>query len=147
MKPHWAFYNSLVKDPQNAKPVAEAMVEIDPNLIMLALPGSELDKAARAVGLRVAREAFADRAYNDDGTLVSRSVPGSVIGDPEVAAQRFVDFCKGRVISITGKELRLEVDSICLHSDTKGAARHANAIFERCKKEGVQIVPMAEVVK
>ena len=147
VKPHGAFYNSLVKDPQNAKAVAEAMAEIDPNLIMLALPGSELDKAARAVGLRVAREAFADRAYNDDGTLVSRSVPGSVIGDPEVAAQRFVDFCKGRVISITGKDLRLEVDSICLHSDTKGAARHAKAIFERCKKEGVQIMPMAELVK
>jgi UPF0271 protein len=147
VKPHGALYNSLVKDPQNAKAVAEAMAEIDLNLIMLALPGSELDKAARAVGLRVAREAFADRAYNDDGTLVSRSIPGSVIGDPEVAAQRFVDFCKGRVITITGKELRLEVDSICLHSDTKGAARHAKAIFERCKKEGVQIVPMAELVK
>ena len=147
VKPHGAFYNSLVKDPQNAKAVAEAMAEIDRSLIMLALPGSELDKAARAVGLRVAREAFADRAYNDDGTLVSRSLPGSVIGDPEVAAQRFVDFCKGRVITITGKELRLEVDSICLHSDTKGAAGHAKAIFERCKKEGIQIVPMAELVK
>jgi UPF0271 protein len=147
VKLHGAFYNAMVKDPQNAKAAAEAMAEIDPNLIMLALPGSELDRAARAVGLRVAREAFADRAYNDDGTLVSRSLPGSVITDPEVAAQRFVDFCRGRVITITGKELRLEVDSICLHSDTRGASRHAKAIYERCRKEGIELVRMAELVK
>ena len=147
VKLHGAFYNTLVKDPELAKAAAEAMVEIDPNLIMLALPGSELDRAARAVGLRVAREAFADRAYNDDGTLVSRSVPGSVITDPEVAAQRFVDFCKGKVITITGKDLKLEVDSICLHSDTKGASRHAKAIYERCQKEGIALVRMADIVK
>lgn len=147
VKPHGAFYNSLVKDPENARAVAEAMAEIDPNLIMLALPGSELDKAARAVGLRVAREAFADRAYNDDGTLVSRKMPGSVITDPQVAAQRFVDFCRGRVITISGKELKLEVDSICLHSDTKGAAAHARAISERCRQEGIELVPMRELVK
>ncbi len=146
VKPHGAFYNVLVKDPEGAKAVAEAMVEVDPKLIMLALPGSELDKAARAVGLRVAREAFADRAYNDDGTLVSRQIPGSVIADPLVAAQRFVDFCKGKVFTITGKELKLEVDSICLHSDTEGAPGHAKAIFERCEKEGIEIVPMAEIV-
>jgi UPF0271 protein len=147
VKPHGAFYNSLVKDPQNAKAVAEAMVEIDPHLIMLALPDSELDKAARAAGLRVAREAFADRAYNDDGTLVSRSIPGSVILDPNVAAQRFVDFCRGKVTTITGKVLQLELDSICLHSDTKGAAGHAKAIHERCQKEGIQLVKMTELVK
>lgn len=147
VKLHGAFYNALVKDPELAKAAAEAMVEIDPNLIMLALPGSELDRAARAVGLRVAREAFADRAYNDDGTLVSRSIPGSVIADPEVAAQRFVDFCHGKVVTITGKELRLEVDSICLHSDTKGSARHARAIHERCRKEGIELVPMRELVR
>ncbi len=147
VKAHGAFYNAAVKDPEIAKAIAEAMAEVDPNLIMLALPGSELDKAARAVGLRVAREAFADRAYNDDGTLVSRKMPGSVIADPQVAAQRFVDFCKGRVITITGKELKLEVDSICLHSDTAGAPGHAKAIFERCQKEGIVLVRMAELVK
>ncbi len=147
VKPHGAFYNALVKDPQNAKAVADAMVAIDPTLIMLALPGSALDQAARAVGLRVAREAFADRAYNDDGTLVSRSVPGAMITDPEVAAQRFVDFCHGMVTTITGKDLQLEVDSICLHSDTKGAARHAKAIAERCQREGITLTRMVDIVK
>jgi len=147
VKLHGAFYNALVKDPELAKAAGEAMVEIDPNLIMLALPGSELDKAARAVGLRVAREAFADRAYNDDGTLVSRKISGSVITDPQVAAQRFVDFCHGKVITITGKELKLQVDSICLHSDTVGATGHAKAIYERCQREGIQLVRMAELVK
>ncbi len=147
VKPHGAFYNALVKDPENAQAVADAMVAIDPDLILLALPGSALDQAGRSVGLRVAREGFADRAYADDGTLASRRLPGALITDPAVAAQRFVDFCQGTVTTITGKVLRLEVDSICLHSDTPGAAGHARAIAERCQREGIVITSMAKFVK
>lgn len=146
VKPHGALYNAAVKDPELAQAIAGAIAEVDREIILLGLPGSELEKAGRAAGIRVAREAFADRAYNEDGTLVSRKVAGSLITDPGEAAKRVLDMVHGKVRAITGREIPLRVETICLHSDTPGAPAIAKAVREHLEASGVKLTPLAELV-
>ncbi|HSD49963.1 MAG TPA: 5-oxoprolinase subunit PxpA, partial [Candidatus Methylomirabilis sp.] len=121
VKPHGAIYNAAVKDRELSLGIAEGVADAGGNLILVGLPGSEILRAGREVGLRVAREAFGDRAYNEDGTLVSRKLPGSLITDPGAVAERVLGFTRGVVTAITGKEIRMEADTVCLHGDTPGA--------------------------
>jgi len=94
-----------------------------------------------------AREAFGDRAYNEDGSLVSRKIAGSLVTDPEVVAQRVIGLVQGRVTAITGKEIRFQADTICLHGDTPGAAVIARRVRERLEKEGAQVRPLGAFLR
>jgi UPF0271 protein len=146
VKPHGAIYNVAVKDRELSLGIAEGVKEAGGELILVGLPGSELVKAGQEVGVRVAREAFGDRAYNEDGTLVSRKLPGSLIIGPDLVAERVVGLVRGTVIAITGATIRLEADTVCLHGDTPGAAQIARAVRERLGAAGVQVVPMGTFV-
>jgi UPF0271 protein len=146
VKPHGAIYNVAVKDRELSLGIAEAVQEAGGDLILVTLPDGETLKAGREVGVRVAREAFGDRAYNEDGTLVSRKLAGSLITDPETVAARVLGMVKGEVKAITGKTIRLEADTICLHGDTPGAAQIARRVRESLEAAGIRPVPMGEFV-
>lgn len=127
VKPHGALYNIAVRDRAVADAIARAVASVDPSLILLGLPDSDLVAAGTAVGLRTAGEAFADRAYRPDGTLVPRSEPGAVIHDPEEVVARVVTLAQ-----------HPNVDTICVHGDTPAAAdlaRRIRAALERAHIE------------
>jgi UPF0271 protein len=146
VKPHGAIYNAAVKDRELSLGIAEGAADAGGNLILVGLPGSEIVRAGREVGLRVAREAFGDRAYNEDGTLVSRKLPGSLITDPGAVAERVLGFTRGVVTAITGKEIRIEADTVCLHGDTPGAGAIARRVRERLEAAGVKPRAMGEFI-
>lgn len=138
VKPHGALNNQAATDLDLARTIAEAIAAVSEDLIFIAMAGTAMCQAAEEFGLPVAREAFADRAYNDDGTLVSRKQPGAVIHDPDQVlerVQRMVN--EGVVISINGKELPVEVDTICVHGDTKEAVAMVRKL-----SEGLQVRPL-----
>ena len=143
VKAHGALYTMAVRDAALAAAIAAASAAFDRNLILLAQPNTTLLAAAAAAGLPTAREGFADRAYNADGTLVSRRLPGAIITDPEVAAARALRLVtEGRLTAIDGAELRLEIDSLCIHSDTPGALEMARAIRRRFDAAGIVVRPL-----
>jgi UPF0271 protein len=147
VKPHGAMYNAAVKDQELSLGIAEGVADAGGDLILVGLPGSELIKAGEEVGLRVAREAFSDRAYNEDGTLVSRKIAGSLITDPEAVAERVFGFTRGTVKAITGKEIRIEADTICLHGDTPEAGAIARRVRERLEAAGIAPRALGEFVR
>jgi UPF0271 protein len=146
VKPHGAIYNVAVKDRELSLGIAEGIADAGGKLILVGLPGSELLRAGQEVGLRVAREAFGDRAYNEDGTLVSRKLSGSLITDPGAVAERVLGFTRGTVTAITGKEIRIQADTICLHGDTPGAGAIARRVRERLEAAGIKPRPMGEFI-
>lgn len=147
VKPHGALYNMAGKDDILAQAVCEGIFEYDSNLILLGLSGSKMIEAGKKIGLRTANEVFADRAYEDDGSLVARSKPGALITDENLAVSRVVEMVKnGRVTSITGNEIEIKADSICLHGDGVKAVEFAKRIKEELLKNGVEIVPLRELV-
>lgn len=146
VKPHGAIYNVAVKDRELSLGIAEGIADAGGNLILVGLPGSELLRAGQEVGVRVAREAFGDRAYNEDGTLVSRKLPGSLITDPGAVAERVLGFSRGMVKAISGKEIRIQADTICLHGDTPGAGAIARRVRERLEASGIKPRPMGEFI-
>jgi UPF0271 protein len=147
VKPHGAIYNAAVKDRELSLGIAEGVADAGGNLILVGLPESEILRAGREVGLRVAREAFGDRAYNEDGTLVSRKLPGALITDPDAVAERVLGFTRGVVAAITGKEIRIGADTICLHGDTPGAGSIARRVRERLEAAGIKPRPMGEFIR
>jgi UPF0271 protein len=142
VKPHGALYNAIVHHEEQAAAVVEAVRAYDPALPVLGLPGSAwLDLAAKA-GLRTVREAFADRAYTPEGTLVSRREPGAVLDRPAEIATRCLDIVQGRpVTAIDGTPVRIEADSLCVHGDSPGAVRIARAVTDRLVSAGVRVAP------
>jgi UPF0271 protein len=147
VKPHGALYNMAVGGGDLARAICEAVLEIDPQLILLVLAGSPWAEMAGRMGVRVARESFADRAVNPDGTLVSRSKPGAVIHDEHEVIERSVKLVtRGKVTAIDGREIPFTADTICLHGDTPGAVQLAAALRTRLEAEGVQLVPLAKLV-
>ncbi len=147
VKPHGAMYNQAVNDESLASAICEAILEIDSSLILLALAGSQWIKVADDMGVRVAREIFADRTLNADGTLVARSVPGSVIHDVNDVAERSVRMVTdGVAIAITGEEIEVQADSLCLHGDTPGAVEMVKAVRHQLESAGVEIKPLANLV-
>ena len=147
VKPHGALYNMAGKDEILAQAVCEGIFEYDSNLILLGLSGSKMIEAGKKIGLRTANEVFADRAYEDDGSLVARSKHGALITDENLAVSRVVEMVKnGRVTSITGNEIEIKADSICLHGDGVKAVEFAKRIKEELLKNDVEIVPLRELV-
>ena len=146
-KPHGALYNMAAKDPALARAIAEAVYEVDPDIILLGLANSCSIEEAKKVGLRVASEVFADRAYQPDGSLVPRSKPGAVIHDKDEAIARTVRMVKeGKVTAITGEEVPLTADSICVHGDNPSAVEFVKNIRAKLIEEGVTIAPLYDIV-
>lgn len=142
VKPHGALYNMAAVDYDLARAICEGISEVDSELVLLGLAGSELLKAANDVGLRYASEVFADRAYNEDGTLVSRKLPGAVITDEELAVQRVLRMVKEqKVTSVTGKDITILPDSICVHGDNRKALQFVQKIRDALIKEQIEIKP------
>jgi UPF0271 protein len=143
VKPHGALYNMAVRDSTLADAIARAAVAVDPTLILYGLPGSELIAAGQRAGLRTAREAFADRAYQADGTLAPRHLPGAVIEDPDTVVRRAVAIaCERAVTAIDGSRITLEIETICVHGDTPGAALLASRVRDALIDAGVMILPV-----
>lgn len=139
VKPHGALYNTIVHHAEQAKAVARAVHEVDPNLPILVLPNSEIQRAAEGVGLRTVTEAFADRAYNPDGTLVSRRQPGSVLHDLDDIVEHVLRVLDGQVRAVDGTIVPISADSICVHGDTPGAVAMAARIRAAISDAGVEI--------
>lgn len=146
VKPHGALYNTIAHDARQAADVITAIQAVDPQLTLMALAGAPLMDWARERGLRVVAEAFADRAYNDDGSLVSRRLPGAVLHDAQQIAERMLRLVEtGEIETVTGKRIRLQADSICVHGDSPGAVEMARCIRARLVQAGVCLqafVPM-----
>lgn len=147
VKPHGALYNTAAADISTARTIAGAVASIDENLILMGPANSEMERAAREAGLRYAREVFADRAYNRDGTLVDRSRPHSVITDSAEVAERMVELIStGRITSIDGASFRAKADSICVHGDTPGAIEHMIKLRRSLQAAGVKIMPVGDFI-
>jgi UPF0271 protein len=146
VKPHGAMYNMAAKDATLAMAIAEAVYAVDPKIILLGLANSELTKAGEKVGLTVAHEVFADRAYEQDGTLVSRAKKGAVIHDVEIVAERILTMIKEqKVQTIDGQWIDIQADSICVHGDTTEALAFVRDIKNKLTAEGIQIVSLREL--
>lgn len=146
VKAHGALYNQAVRDRSLADAIAAAVRAFDRSLVLFGLPGSELLHAGERAGLRVAAEGFADRAYNADGSLASRTEPGSVIHDPKEVVRRSLRIVReGRVTARDGSELAVHVDTLCTHGDTPGAHELTRLLREGLQREGVAVLPLTAV--
>lgn len=143
-KPHGALYNTIAKHPQQAAAVAEALSEFRPGLPVLGLPGSVWLQSAEEAGLTAVGEAFADRAYTPDGSLVSRREKGSVLHDADTISARCVSMAKGEPITdAEGGQLVLDARSICVHGDTPGAVEIAQSVRDALTGADVRVEPFA----
>ena len=145
VKLHGALYNYVAGDRELSIGVAQTLATFDPNLIVVTLPNSMLAVAARSVGLRVAGEGFADRAYHEDGMLAPRSEPGAVIHDPKQTTERAVRMVThSEVKTIDGKAIPMNIDTLCIHGDTPGAANIARALRSALRAAGIEIKAMGQ---
>jgi 5-oxoprolinase (ATP-hydrolysing) subunit A len=144
VKPHGALYNRAARDPEQAAAIAAAVASYDAALPVLTLPGSATAKAAQEAGLPVVTEAFADRGYNDDGTLVPRDRPGALLTEPDAVAARAAGLVTDGVVeSVTGTRVRLRPRSVCVHGDTPGAVGLARAVRAALERAGARLAPFA----
>ena len=147
VKPHGAMYNMAAKDYELSKAICEGIKEFNPELIVLALSGGELAHAAKDLGLRTALEVFADRAYEEDGTLVNRRKEGAMVTDENLAIRRVVRMIKEKkVTAITGKDIPIQADSVCVHGDGEKALAFVEKIRTALKEEGIEICSLDEIV-
>jgi UPF0271 protein len=138
VKPHGALYNAVVHHEDQARAVVDAVRAYDADLPLLGLPGSVLLGLGDRAGLTVVREAFADRAYTAEATLVSRREPGAVLHDPDEVADRVVRMVTvGCITAVDGTEVRIEADSVCVHGDSPGAVAMAQKVRDRLAEAGV----------
>lgn len=143
VKPHGVLYNMMEADEALAAAAGAAAMES--GLILMTLASGKYDATCRKLGARVASEGFADRAYNVDGTLVSRKTPGAVITDPgRAAAQAVTMAMEGKVRTLDGVEIDISVQTICCHGDTPGADRNVRAVREALEKAGCQVKPLRD---
>ncbi|MFI0443831.1 LamB/YcsF family protein [Actinomadura sp. 6N118] len=144
IKPHGALYNAIVHDERQAEAVVDAVLDFDPALTVLGLPGSAWLRLAAEAGLPVMHEVFADRAYTPEGRLVSRREPGAVLHDPVEVAERCVRMAtEGEIVAIDGSVLPVRADSICVHGDTQGAVELARAVRTGLNEAGVTVAAFA----
>ena len=150
VKPHGALYLMAVEDEGMSEAIVEAIASVDKDLIFVALAGSKGEKMTRIgerIGLRVAYEAFPDRAYTPEGTLVSRRQPGAVIKDPDMVAQRALMMAKeGKVVTIDGTKIVLRPETLCVHGDTPGAVNLVKKIRETLTQAGVGVTCLSKIV-
>ncbi|RPJ58956.1 MAG: LamB/YcsF family protein [Acidobacteria bacterium] len=143
VKPHGALYNMAVPGGDLARAIGEAILDTDPAVILVTLAGSRWANEAERMGLRVVREAFADRAVQADGTLVPRSKPGAVIHDRQQVIERSVRLAtEGTVVAVTGEVIEMRAGTLCLHGDTPDAVGLAAALKVALEKAGIRLAPM-----
>jgi 5-oxoprolinase (ATP-hydrolysing) subunit A len=142
VKAHGAISNVACEDDMTARAIASAIKAVDRNLIFVVLANSRLVAAGDAAGLPMVHEVFADRAYEDDGSLVSRRKPGAVLHDANAIAERVVKMVQsGEVVSITGKPIKMRMDTVCIHGDTPGAVDIARGLRKALKDNGIEVAP------
>ncbi len=143
VKPHGALYNMAAKDSALAAAICKAIYNYNPSLILMGLANSAMIAEAKKIGLPYAAEVFADRAYEDDGTLVARTKEGAMIKDEDEAVSRVVRMIKeNRVTTISGKEIEIVPDSVCVHGDSEKALLFVKKISDTLKSEGIEIKPL-----
>lgn len=142
-KPHGALYNMAAKEMDLARAIAEAVAEVDKDIILMGLAGSKMLEAGRQAGLRVASEVFADRAYQADGSLVPRTQVGAVIHDREEAIARTIRMVtENKVTAITGEEVAIQAHSICVHGDNPSAVAFVKDIRKALEENSVVVCPL-----
>lgn len=140
VKPHGALYNRVVRDEEQAAAVVAGVLLADSALPVLGLPGSRLLQLAAKAGLPAVTEAFADRAYTDEGTLVPRGRAGAVVTDPDAVVERSVELARsGTVASLAGTRIEVRARSLCVHGDTPGAVELARRVRRRLEESGVRV--------
>ena len=148
VKPHGAMYNMAADGGDLAKAICQAVLDVDPELVLVVLAGTFWVDIAKGMGVRVAQEVFADRALNPDGTLVPRSKPGAVIHDVEEVVGRSIKMVvEGKATAINGQEIEVQADTLCLHGDTPGAVEMAAALRTGLEAAGVEIVSLSRLVR
>lgn len=146
VKPHGALYNTIAGNERQARAVIDAILAIDATLPLVGLAGSRVLTLAAEAGLRTVAEAFADRAYHRDGSLVSRREPGAVLHDPQQVARRTLQLLQdGGVTSIEGEFTAIAADSICVHGDSPGAIEMARQTRALLEASGIAIRPFVEM--
>ena len=148
VKPHGALYNSAVSNKLVAESVVNSIYDYDPNVIHVVLAGSEWENIAKSRGVIVARECYADRAINSDGTLVSRKIDKAVIHDPSEVIDRSLKLVLDhKVQTIYGDQIDFEADTICVHGDTKGSVELAKLIRIEMEKNSIKIDKMSNILR
>ncbi len=147
VKPHGALYNMAARRRDYSEAIASAVSAVSKDLVLIALPASTTEEVAKGAGLTVAREGFPERGYLDDGRLAPRGLEGALVTDPRMAAERAASMAAhGVVVSLSGKEVKVDVDTLCVHSDTPGAPAIAREIRRRLKEEGVEVLPLDQAM-
>ena len=140
VKPHGALYNMAVRDRELSDAIAQGVLAVDTRAILFAPAGTELFRAVQELGLQPAAEVFADRNYNSDGSLVSRTKPEALLHDPAEAAERVLRMLKeGQIRAVDGTDISVRAETICLHGDTPGAVEFARTLRARLESEGITI--------
>ncbi|MFB5677401.1 LamB/YcsF family protein [Paenibacillus terreus] len=141
VKPHGALYNMAAKRKDLSEAIAQAVYKVNPELILFGLSGSELIRAGEAIGLQTAREVFADRTYEQDGSLTPRSQPDALIKDHDQAISQVMRMIReGVVRSREGQEIRIQADTVCIHGDGPQALEFARQIRKSCEEAGIELV-------
>ncbi|MDP3545577.1 MAG: 5-oxoprolinase subunit PxpA, partial [Phreatobacter sp.] len=142
VKTHGAMGNMSNDDDDMAMAVGRAIKAVDPSLVYVVMPGLSTERAAEKLGLPMAREVFADRTYDDAGNLTSRKVEGAVIHDAAMAAQRVLRMVEDQeVVTVTGKKLKVKIDTICVHGDNPAAVAMAKTVRDTLEAAGIAIRP------
>ena len=148
VKPHGALNNMACENYDLAKIISEAIIQVNKELIFLVPTGSQMEKAGKKLGMKIAAEIFADRNYEDDGNLVSRAKDNALITDPEIAKQHVIKMVENQALNCySGKQIPCEIDSICVHGDGESAVNTAKQIRECLIKSGVTLNPLDKMKK
>ena len=148
VKAHGTLANLAAVDRPTALAIGRAIAAVGPELIYVVMAGTELEKAAGELGLRMAREIYADRAYDDTGNLASRKLPGAVLHDAQEAADRVQAMVReGAIISNSGKRIPVAIDTVCVHGDNPAAVAMGALVREKLEQAGIAVRPMAETVR
>ena len=148
VKPHGALNNMACENYDLAKIISEAIIEVNKELIFLVPTGSQLESAGKKLNIKIAAEIFADRNYEDDGNLVSRSKKNAMITDPEIAKNHVIKMVQNQALNCySGKQISCDIDSVCVHGDGKSAVNTAKLIREGLIKSGVTLNPLDKMKK
>ena len=148
LKPHGALYNMAAENADYAQAIGRAIKGVDPALVYVGLPGSQMEHAARALGLAFAGEGFCDRQYEDNGALAARGGPGAVLSDPAAAARQALDMAlTGEVVARSGRRIACKVETLCVHGDEPTGAAVARAVRAALEGAGVRVVALTEAAR
>ena len=148
VKPHGALNNMACEDYELAKIISDSIIQVNKDLIFLVPTGSQMEKAGKKLGMKIATEIFADRNYEDNGNLVSRSKSNALITDPEIAKKHVIKMVENQALNCySGKQIPCEIDSVCVHGDGQSAVKTAKQIREGLIKAGVTLNPLDKMKK